>query len=112
MHIEITGHQGQRLAEWTRQIEVIPADSSASYGMIKWDVEGDLGDTFQITATLQDATGYGISANEYVLLIGDQEEARKQCHERARQFQTIKSKFPTADYYRFFPELSGEKHDC
>ncbi len=111
LRIKIMDHHGQRSAEWTQQIDAIPADSSDSYGMFEWDVEGDLGETFRVTATLHDAAGIIISANEYVLLIGDQDKARKECRELAKRFQAIKSKFPSADYYRFFPELSGTADD-
>ena len=78
---------------------------SASYGMVDWTVEGELGETFCITAVLRDENGHTISTNEYVLLIGDQDEARKLCRERAKEFQAIKSKFHRADYYRFFPDF-------
>ncbi|MFC1712500.1 sugar-binding domain-containing protein [Candidatus Poribacteria bacterium] len=106
LRTEITDNHGQQLIEWTQQIDAISADSSASYGMVEWDVGGDVGEIFRIAATIHDAADNTISANEYVLLIGDQEEARKECRERAKRFQEIKSKFPTADYYRFFPEPS------
>jgi len=49
-----------------------------------------------------------LSANHYVLILGDQQEARKQCRERAAQLRAMKSRFHSADYYRFFPEISGQ----
>ena len=97
------------MEEWAYQTKEIPADSSAQYGIVEWKVEGNIGDTFHIKATLSDADDRVISANEYMLLIADQEEARKQCRERAKYFQDIKSKFHSADYYRFFSKFSGEK---
>jgi hypothetical protein len=56
---------------------------------------------------LCDDGGHRLSANQQVLLVANQEEARKQCQKRAARWQAHKSRFPAADYYRFFPELSG-----
>ncbi|MAF09293.1 hypothetical protein CMK11_02485, partial [Candidatus Poribacteria bacterium] len=66
------------------------------------------GETFEVALALRDADGYALSANHYALLIGDQEAARVACRERAERLQAIKRGFGTADYYRFYPELSGE----
>lgn len=107
LHLKIIDRGGHQVAEWEKQIDTIPADSSARHEAIEWQVRGCVGETFQIDATLHDTSGNIISANEYVLLIGNHEEARTQCRERAEQLRAIKSKFPTADYYRFFPDLSG-----
>jgi hypothetical protein len=41
---------------------------------------------------------------------GDRDQARKACAELAERFRKAKEQFPTADYYRFFPGLSGEDH--
>jgi len=58
-------------------------------------------------ATLQSARGQLLSANHHVMMLADQERARRQCQEVAAGWQALKREFPTADYYRFFPELSG-----
>lgn len=44
-----------------------------------------------------------LSPNHLILLIADQELARKQCQQRAAQLQAVKARFPQADYYRFSP---------
>jgi hypothetical protein len=60
-------------------------------------------------AALRNAEGQLLSANHHVMMLADQERARKQCQEKADYWQTLKKDFPTADYYRFFPELSGNQ---
>ncbi len=108
LHIEVNDSRGRRIFEQTDQLNTIPADSSSRYGAFEWKVQGNMGERFRVEAFLSDAVGRAISVNHYELLIGDQEEAFRQCRERAEQLQAIKSRFPSADYYRFFPELSGQ----
>ena len=86
----------------------VPADSSAPSASVEWTVEGEPGETFEVALTLRCADGGVLSANQYALLVGDQEAARVECRERAERFQAIKRGFGTADYYRFYPDLSGE----
>jgi hypothetical protein len=62
------------------------------------------GETFGLSASLCNADGHRLSANQQVLLVANQEEARKQCQERAARWRAHRSRFPTADYYRFFRE--------
>ena len=108
LHIEVNDSRGRRLFERTDQLNTIPADSSSRYVAFEWKIQGNIGERFRIEALLSDAVGHAISANHYELLIGDQKEALRQCRERAEKLQAIKSRFPNADYYRFFPELSGQ----
>jgi len=99
--------QGKRLASKTYPVGEISADSSAKYETLQWEVQGQLGGTFSLSAALRDPGGRELPANQQILLIADQEEARKRCQEKAAQWQAHKGRFPSADYYRFFPELSG-----
>jgi len=108
LSIEVSDPRGRRLFERASQVNTIPADSSARYGAVEWKVQGNLGESFRVDAILRDAAGRTISANHYVLLLADQEQARRQCRERAKRLQAIKSQFHNADYYRFFFELSGQ----
>jgi len=107
LHIEITDSSGNRPDERTHEVGTVPADSSARYATVDWKVRGRLGETFRIDAILHDAAGRTLSANHYVLLLADQERARRECRERAEQLQAVKRRFHKANYYRFFPELSG-----
>ena len=107
--IAIVDHRGERVFERTSTVKAVAADSSARLSDIEWKVRGKLGESFRIEAKLQNAGGRTISANHYVLLIADQEKARQECRERAENLQAIKRRYPTADYYRFFSELSGRE---
>ncbi len=107
LRIEITDRSGNRLGERTYKVDAIPSHSSARYATVAWKVRGRLGETFRIEAILRNAAGRALSANHYVLILGDQEEARKQCRNRAIELRAVRSQFHSADYYRFFPELSG-----
>ena len=63
--------------------------------------------TFRMDAMLKNAQGQLLSTNHHIMILGNQEHARKRCQEKAAQWQALKREFPTADYYRLFPELSG-----
>ena len=108
LSIEVSNPHGRRLLQRTSQVNKIPADSSASYGTVEWKVEGNLGESFRVDVVLRDADGRTVSANHYVLLLADQERARRECRERAEQLQAVKRRFHRSNYYRFFPELSGQ----
>ena len=107
LSVVIVGAQGPR-TEWAHAVADVPADSSAPSASVEWTVEGEPGETFEVALTLRCADGGVLSANQYALLVGDQEAARVECRERAERFQAIKRGFGTADYYRFYPDLSGE----
>ena len=111
LSIKISDSHGHRLIMRTNQLKTIPADSSAHYGAFEWKVRGKLGESFHVEAILCDEAGRTISANHYVLLVADQEQARRECRKKAERLQAIKSRFPSADYYRFFPELLEQDGD-
>jgi len=106
LKVVISNSEGGRFLEQGGKVN-IDADSSRRYGGVDWTIRGKLGESFRIDLTLSDVAGRTISANHYVLLVADQEEARRQCRERAEQLQAVKARFHSADYYRFFPELLG-----
>lgn len=107
LSVEITDGQGRQLVSRAYSVDEVLADSSARYETFEWKVDGKLGGTFRVTASLHGPKRRLLSANHQILLIADQEQARKQCQERAARLQAIKAGFHRADYYRFFPELSG-----
>jgi hypothetical protein len=49
--------------------------------------------------------GKQISANEYVLLIGDQEAAREKMRELGSLLSESSNEFTYGNYYRFFPDM-------
>lgn len=105
LHIQVSDKEGKQLAARDYPIAEIPSDSSARHDTFEWTVHGRLSDAFRVTADLRDSRGRALSSNEYIMLLGDQAKARKDCADRAAQWQNLKAKFPTADYYRFFREL-------
>jgi beta-mannosidase len=107
LSVEVSDGQGKRLAAETYAVDEVLPDSSSMRETFQWKVQGKLGDTFRTVATLRAPDGRVLSKNHQVLLIGDQEQARKDCQEFAARLRAVRQKFPTADYYRFFPALSG-----
>lgn len=108
LSVMISNSGGRRLYDRTLPIGFVSPDSSVRSGTVEWKVKGRLGESFQVTAILRNEKGRTISANHYDLLMGDQDQARQDSLERAKAFQAIKEPYPTADYYRFFPELFGQ----
>jgi hypothetical protein len=108
LKIAVIDASGKRVMEKSVVIDEIAADSSQSVYSLEWTVQGDVGDEFQLVGELVDAEGKVISSNHQRLLVGDQELARQQASDRAKAWGAYRSQFPTADYYRFFPEYSGE----
>jgi beta-mannosidase len=105
--IEICDASGHSLLDKTTSLSKIEADSSAAFETIRWEVRGKIGDTFRLDATVRDPDGRTISTNLHILLLGDQDQARRDGQKRADHMRQIRGQFPTADYYRFFPEFSG-----
>lgn len=108
LKLRLSDHQGRQMSQKRYAINSISPDSSAQYETFTWPVQGRVGETFRIDVVLQDVQGQLLSANHHVLLLGDQEKARQRCQQMAAEWQALKRQFPTADYYRFFPELSGQ----
>jgi hypothetical protein len=107
LSVEITDGQGRQLVSRAYSVDEVLADSSARCETFEWKVDGKLGGTFRVAASLHGPKRRLLSANHQILPIADQEKAREQCQERAARLQAIKAGFHRADYYRFFPELSG-----
>ena len=104
LNLAIANQRGKRVFEQTKEVKSIAGDSSVHFADFEWIVGGTQGENFQVEAMLVDKTERTISANHYVLLIAEQEQARRECRELAERLQATKTPFPTGDYYRFFPE--------
>lgn len=110
VEVYITDAGGDRLFHRSCYQERIGSNSSKEHNAIEWKVKGQPGDTFQVSLTLYSPAGDRLSHNYYDLLVGDQEQARKRCREMAEKLHKARAPFPTADYYRFFPALSGQEN--
>jgi len=108
LRVEISSPDGKMLYQQTHSVAGIAADSAVAVAPVEWLVDGKLGDFFRVALTLRDANGKTLSANHYDLLRGDQDLARRECKERAERFSANRERYAPADYYRYFPGLSGE----
>ena len=99
---------GSVVNESVFDIESIASDSSTKVQDAQWVVAKNIVDRFSVRLALLNHEGEEISSNEYLLLIGDQEAARKRMKElgQARSSRTLE--YTYGNYYDFFPKLSGE----
>jgi len=111
LSVSVFDSRGRRLQEKTHVVTPVSSDSSVRTGTVGWKVRGRVGGSFQVKVILRNAKGETISGNHYDLLIGNQDQARQESKKLAEAFQALKGKFPTADYYRFFPGLFGQDAD-
>jgi arylsulfatase A-like enzyme len=107
LNVTIHNARGKQVLRKSRAINFIAADSSAAVAGVDWKVTGRVGETFRVALSLETADRRIVSSNYYDLLIGDQDKARKDCTELAAEFRAIKDEFHPADYYRFYPGLTG-----
>ena len=76
--------------------------------MFAWDIAGQAKKYFTVRLSLTDDQGEEISANEYMLLIGDQTAARKKMRELGSLLSESSNEFTYGNYYRFFPEMINQ----
>lgn len=107
LKVTVTDARGKHMQQQSHAVQAIGADSSAPVADMEWRVAGRLGETFRVALSLETANGLVVSSNYYDLLIGDQDQARKECAELAAKYRAIKEQFHPADYYRFYPDLTG-----
>lgn len=86
----------------------IEANSSAQFAEITWDIAGQVDKHFQVALSLVDGQGHEISSNQYLLLIGDQQEATERMQQMKQQQAESTSTFTYGNYYRFYPAMAGE----
>ena len=58
---------------------------------------------------MTDDQGEEISANEYMLLIGDQQAARRKMGELRTALSESSNEFTYGNYYQFFPDMVEQK---
>ncbi|MGD1893524.1 MAG: glycoside hydrolase family 2 protein [Cyclobacteriaceae bacterium] len=107
--LRIVDNDGNPLAEETFRVEEIAENSSVKLTDISQDVLAKVDQSFRIELELVGEDGEQLSTNEYLLLIGDQEQASAQFKEMGREINQTIGKYTYGNYYRFFPELNGEQ---
>lgn len=102
----IENDQGRPVHEQTIRIEKVTPDSSARFTDVEWDIAGQVEKNFTVKLSLVNKQGREISTNEYMLLIGDQEQARKQMKEMGKAISKANANFTYGNYYHFYPDMS------
>jgi beta-mannosidase len=87
----------------------VTPDSGAKVTDVMWKLPANLSGEFQLHLTLTDGSGKELSKNQYTFLVADEEAARKERLKLREYYQQLKTKAGSNNYYRFFPELTGEK---
>jgi len=87
----------------------VTPDSAAKVTDVAWKLPANLSGEFQLHLSLTDSSGKELSKNQYTFLVGDEEAARKERLKLREHYQELKKKAGSNNYYRFFPELTGEK---
>ena len=89
-------------------IKKIAGDSAKEFVEIKSEVPGKSGDLFYVELNLFDENKKLISANEYLLMVGNQKRELKKIKAIGAEAMEIKQKYGWANYYRYFKGLGGE----
>ncbi len=108
VEIRLLDQERKVIEEATLMVDTIEADSARKFGSFKSAVPEVLGDQFYVEMTLSDEEGIVVSANEYLLLVANQEEELARIKEIGAEAMEIKQKYGWASYYRYFPGLGGE----
>ncbi|GAG47908.1 unnamed protein product, partial [marine sediment metagenome] len=89
----------------TYPIAEIQSNSSAKFSDVAWDINQSVNDRFHITLSLLDEQDQEISVNEYLLLIGDHEQATKRMHLMGEALHKNAREYTYGNYYRFYPDM-------
>ncbi len=107
--LRIVGDDGSTLTEETIAVNEITENSSVKLTDVNQDVLAKVDQSFTVELELVDKDGEQLSTNEYMLLIGDQQQASVQFKEMGKEVNQTIGKYTYGNYYRFFPELNGEQ---
>jgi beta-mannosidase len=93
------------LHEQSIDVASISADTSSELTEISWEIAGQVEKHFHVQLSLLDANGKDLSQNQYMLLIGDQADARKRMKAMGQEQAESNKAFTYGNYYRFFPDM-------
>ena len=91
------------------EISEILGDSASKYVDVSCKVPGKLGDRFYVEVNLTDTKGNVLSENDYMLLVADKENDKKELRAIGLEAFEIKQKYGWANYFRYYPGLGAEE---
>lgn len=100
---EIVDANSQSLVSGEFEIDV-KENSSVEFESLKWTVEGNVGESFDVKISLVAVTGDLLSKNDYRILIADQEEAKLEAKKLYEAMHEKRNEYGRG-YYRYTPEL-------
>lgn len=98
----IYNHRGALVKSGEMDIEITP-DSSVKFGTVDWKVDSNGDGQFTVRLKLVQQGGIVLAENHYVLLIGDQDEAKRKVLEHLKEADEMRREFGVS-YYRYNPE--------
>ncbi|WP_026958308.1 glycoside hydrolase family 2 protein [Aliagarivorans taiwanensis] len=96
-------YQGKPVAEGKVSADVA-IDSAKQFGAIDWQLPADAEGQFEVRLSLKSADGEELSNNHYVLLVGDQAQAKQKSLEYLAEAQAKLDKHGHC-VYRYWPEM-------
>ncbi len=105
VELEIKNNSGESLHKEAFDIKKIEENSAKKFLDVSADVLESVKDQFMVYLVMKDKKGNVLSANEYMLLIGDNAEAMAEYEKYLIQRREAEQIYPYGSYYRFFPEM-------
>jgi beta-mannosidase len=107
--LRIKNDEGQEIYRMNTDVDGIEENSSFQLASIEEKVLKKVEREFTLELELLDSEEELLSANDYLFLIGNQEEATKQFNNWNKRIMTDKGgKYDYPNYYRFFPTMREE----
>jgi len=108
LEVIVRSDHGETLLKQSFDISSIEADSSKSFADIDGIDLSKVEQQFFVSLSLKDNEGVERSHNDYMLLIGDQDEASAKFKEMGRERGASQQRYGYPNYYRFFPSMIRE----
>jgi beta-mannosidase len=105
IELAVTDENDSRLHEQIMDVASVSADSSTALTEVSWMIDGLVAKQFHVHLSLWDADGNRLSQNRYMLLIGDQADARQRMKAMGQEQGESSKAFTYGNYYRFFPDM-------
>jgi beta-mannosidase len=106
--LNILDDKGKSLLEKEFEVKEVPGNSAFKVSDLEEDILENVKEKFYVELKLSDQRGDILSANQYMLLIGDQEAASARMKAMKQEHSGVGGNM-YSNYYRFFPALNGER---